>query len=349
MQHLPLEIQTLYAELLERLTAYEAERDIGHLPGSFVLKNVKGQEYYYFQHFEPGGAKRQTYIGRRDASLDAVARKQADARADLACDVASIDRLASLLRTGGATVTDTASARVLKGLADASVFRLGGVLVGTQAFLAIGNALGVRWGEALRTQDIDLAAPAVLGVALPRVSADVPGTLASLEMGFLPVPALDPDTPSTSYKVRGQSLRVDVLAPASRRSSRPVSLPRFNTSAQPLRFLDYVMELPLRAAVINGGATLVNVPDPGRFALHKLVVAGERSATSHTKREKDLRQSAQILEVLTEERRADVSIAWEALAARGPAWVKRADQGLDAMARIAPEVAARTRETRPRS
>lgn len=42
MERMPLEIQTLYAELLERLFALEARRSIGHVSGSFVTKVIKG-------------------------------------------------------------------------------------------------------------------------------------------------------------------------------------------------------------------------------------------------------------------------------------------------------------------
>jgi hypothetical protein len=44
---LPLETQTLYAELLEHLIGVQAQRSIGGLSGSF----------------DPGGRKRQFYIG----------------------------------------------------------------------------------------------------------------------------------------------------------------------------------------------------------------------------------------------------------------------------------------------
>ena len=43
MNRLPLETQTLYAELVEQLTVLEAQRAIGHLPGCFTLKTVKGR------------------------------------------------------------------------------------------------------------------------------------------------------------------------------------------------------------------------------------------------------------------------------------------------------------------
>lgn len=340
MERQPLEIQTLYAELLERLAAHEAHRAIGHVAGTFVTKTVKGQRYYYFQHAEPGGSKRQIYLGRKDAVLDAVVERYAAARDEAAGDEVSINRLSTLLRAGGAMTTDAASARVLKALSDAGVFHLGGVLIGTHAFAVIGNLLGVRWsGAALRTQDVDVAADLVMSVVVPDVAADIPGVLESLEMGFLPVPGLHRTSPSTSFKVRGQGLRVDLLAPAKRRGQPPLHIRRFAAAAQPLKFLDLVTEVPARGAIIDGGATSVNVPDPARFALHKLIVAGERPAVMHAKREKDLVQAAQVLEVLSEERPGDVALAWEAVVSRGDLWVRRVKSGIVAMRAIAPGVA----------
>lgn len=344
MERQPLEVQTIYAELLEQIAVYEASRAIGHAAGSFVTKMVKGQQYYYFQHVGPGGGKRQTYLGRRDAALDELAERFAEGRASVAGDQRSIERLAALLRAGGAMVTDAPSARVLRALADAAVFHAGGVLVGTHAFIVLGNLLGVRWATSLRTQDVDIAADPKLDIAVPGISADLPSALDSLEMGFLPVPGLDPKSPTTSFKVRGQSLRVDLLAPSARARSLPVSLTRFGAAAQPLRFLDYLIESPVRAAVVGGGAVAVNVPDAARFALHKLMIAGERPAAMQPKREKDLSQAAQVLEVLHEDRPGDIVLAWEALAVRGKSWTSRVAKSVPALDRISPFAAQSVRD-----
>lgn len=182
-------------------------------------------------------------------------------------------------------VTDTASARVVRGLADAGVFNAGGVLVGTHAYIALGNLLGVRWESALKTQDIDIAAVPQLDIALPELDADVPSALESLEMGFLPVPGFDPASPTTSFKVRGQSLRVDSLTPSARTRTRPVVIRRLGAAARALRFLDY---------------------------------ASERPAATQAKRLKDLTQAAELIEVLAEDRPGDLTLAWEALVVRGP-------------------------------
>lgn len=340
MQRQPLEIQTIYAELLERLAALEAERAIGHAQGTFTTKTVKGQVYYYFQHSDPGGTKRQTYIGKKDTAFDAVVERFESSREDVAEEKLSIERLVSLLRAGGATTTDAPSARVLRALADAGVFRQGAVLVGTHAFMVLGNVLGVRWsGGSLRTQDVDVAAAAHMSVAVPEAASDVPGTLENLEMGFVPVPSLDRSSPSTSFKVRGSALRVDLLTPSHGAAAGPVQLPALAAAAQPLKFLDYAMEGWVAAALVGEGGVQVNVPSPARFALHKLLVAAERPAAMETKRDKDLWQAGQVLEVLLEDRPGDVEAAWEALASRGEGWARRVRNSLRGLERFVPAAA----------
>lgn len=220
--------------------------------------------------------------------------------------------------------TDTPSARVIAGLASAGVFRVGAVLVGTQAFVALGNLLGIRWASGLRTQDIDVAATRVLEVAVPQSEADLPKALDALNMGFLPVPGLDPKSPETSYTVRGRALRVDLLTPAQgARSGRPIAIPRLRAAAQPLEFLDYVIEGAIAVPLLNGGATLVNVPDPARFALHKLIVSGRRQPFEQLKAVKDRQQAGELLATLYDDRRGDLTLAAEALNKRAVAWRTR--------------------------
>ncbi len=343
-RRLAAEVSTLYAELLEQLTVFEARRSIGQAAGSFVTKSIKGQIYYYFQHSPPGGALKQTYLGRKSPELDQLAGRFLSERSDAEADRASVERLCALLRVGGAATTDAASARVIGALADAAVFRLGGVLVGTHAFIAIGNMLGVRFTDGLlRTDDVDVAGEQALSVAVPDLKADVPVVLQSLEMGFLPVPGLSPKEPATSFKVRGRSLRVDLLTPATKRTKGPVFIQRFGAAAEPLRYLDYLLEDTQNAAVIDGGGVLVQVPQPARFALHKLLVARSRPAVFQTKGDKDLRQAAFLIDVLSEDRPGDLGLALEALLTRGRDWKKAFDEGLALLIKRAPDAANRLR------
>jgi hypothetical protein len=332
MEPIPLETQTLYAELLEQLTVFEAQRSIGSLKGGFTTKVNRGHRYCYFQYSEPSGVRRQFYLGRQSPALDKLVEHWEREQDFIQADQKSIQRLCAQLRVGGAMTTNHAHARVLVGLADAGVFRMGGVLIGTHAFAAMGNMLGVRWERAgFQTQDVDIASERNLDLVLPdQAATDVPVALERLHLGFLPVPALDPRQPSTSFKVRKSSLKVDVLTPARKKTeaSQAVNIQKFNTMAQALYYLDYLIEAPQPAAIINGGGILVNVPDPARYALHKTIIAQERPAADHAKSNKDLRQSALLIQVLADERPGDLDLAWGALVARGKAWEAKAKRGL---------------------
>jgi len=335
-QPLSPESQTLYAELMDRLRMQERTKGFADLEGGFASKTVRGASYWYFRTSEGPGGQREFYLGPDDPATHRLMETYRETRRATEADQVGLERLAAMLRSGGLLITDGPSARVIQGLAAAGVFRLGGVLVGTHAFLVLGNALGVHWSSSLRTQDVDIAAPRRMGIAIPDTSdlkhAHVPQALEALQMGFLPVPGLDPRSPHTAFKVRGQALRVDLLTPGSGRSERPVPIHRFAAAAQPLPFLDYLLERPIEAAILGRTATLVRVPDPARFALHKLIVAGERPAVEQAKATKDRAQAAELLTVLHDARPGDVQLALEALQERPANWRKK----IKASARIAP-------------
>jgi hypothetical protein len=149
------------------------------------------------------------------------------------------------------------------------------------------------------------------------------------------VPGLDPRHASTSYKIRGRELRVDFLTPLiGKETGRPIYLPSLGVSAQPLRFLEYLLADTVQAVVAGGEGVLVNVPDPARFAWHKLWLANRRPVSEQTKAAKDFRQGAAVLAVLLADRPADLLPAWAALASRTTAR-KRVRASLD---RLAPEL-----------
>lgn len=237
-----------------------------------------------------------------------------------------------MLASSGLATTSSGVSRVLRALGEAGVFRLGGVLVGTHAFSLLGNMLGVQWPPGTwRTEDVDVAAR--VEIATPLLTADVPETLASLRMGFVPVPAFDPRHASTSFKVRGKQLRVDLLTPGSDRDTAPIPIPRFRTAAAPIKHLSLVMDDAVPAAAVNGGAVLVMVPTPARYALHKLLVSQTRSLVQQTKARKDLWQAALLLEVLVEDRPDDVEQACASFRKSGPAVTAKVLRGARAAAR----------------
>ena len=89
--------------------------------------------------------------------------------------------------------------KVIRRLAEYGFFQAGGVLIGTHAFLAYGNMLGVHWGDSSRTQICILCSCGKsVSLALPsNIEVQTHDAIQSLEMGFLPVSGLSSKTGGT--------------------------------------------------------------------------------------------------------------------------------------------------------
>jgi hypothetical protein len=329
---LDIQTRTLYAELVDLLQIMEVSRTVSSLKGSFSIKEIKGDEYVYFQAYNPNGRLEQVYIGKRNDQTECLMRDHSRGKSDSAEMGEKLKRLSSQVQAGTKMIPDKAMTRVIRSLSDAGVFRNGGVLVGTHAFQVAGLMLGVCWSaETTITTDIDLAVERRVAVAIPMITSDIPATLDSLQMGFLPVPRLNHKEPSTNYAIRNSQLRLDIVTPKTRESGAPVFIKRFNCAAEPLNYLSYVMESPVSSVLLDTTPVLINIPQPVRYAMHKLILSQIRDASNDAKRPKDLYQAFQLLSVLQENRPFDIQPAWENLAERGPKWKKYAEAGLAAM------------------
>ncbi len=312
---LPLLVQTAYERILDQLVTTTS----GVEPGiTLVSKRIAGHTYWYAQRTE-GGKKRQIYIGRETPEILGLVERWRQTRAE----ASSRAELVAMAGAGGAYLLRAAEIQVLERLAGA--FRIGAVLVGSHAFAVFGNMLGVRWKDAIvRTEDVDLAHDYRIAIAL---AADAePVVLSDALGGALPrFSILDPTAPATTLQVRGTDIQVDVLTPLiGKDREKPIQIPALGAAATPLRFLDYLIEETRPAAALGGAGALVNVPRPGRFALHKILVAGRRGAqlVGTGKATKDRVQAAALLRVLLEDIPGEVSLAWKQLAARSRGWVK---------------------------
>ncbi len=87
----------------------------------------------------------------------------------------------------------------------------------------------------------------------------------------------------------------------------------FRLSAQPLRHLDYLLEHVTQSVILGSQPVLVNLPDPGRFAIHKLWLSTRRPTAFRTKATKDILLAGQLIEVLLEDRLNDLEDAYLAL------------------------------------
>jgi hypothetical protein len=337
-ERLPESVITLYAELLDQVVQGEAEAVAQGLPppGSFVSKRVKGNTYWYLQR-TVAGRKEQRYLGPESPALLGWLERAREAREDRRSDERRRAELVEMLAAGGAVREQSGAGRVLQALAEARVFRLGAVLVGTRAFLSYGNMLGVRFQErSLRTEDVDIAQDPRVAVALApgHAPADLPSVLEEADRAFFGVPGLDPREPSTSFKVRGRDLRVDFLTPRrGAADDEPIPLPRLGVAAQPLPFLDYLLEETEQAVILYGSGILATVPHPARFAFRKLWVANRRPAAQQARARKDRLQAQALVEVLLDDRPRDLRRAWEAVPAKRKPYVRAAIDRLEPVLR----------------
>ena len=334
---LPLSAQTAYAELAEQTRTFETGNALGALEGSFQKLDRKGRGYWYFAFRDLDGKVRLSYVGPDDGRTRALVERFRESRA--ARPLAPQAKAAIAL---GCSPLPPKHFRIVKRLADHGFFRAGGVLVGTHAFVAFGNALGVSWTDGSRTLDVDFAhAGRNLSVALPAdLKIDVHGALESLEMGLLPV-AQFAGTAGAQYRNPGDpELRLDFLT-SEARGGKPVVMPDLNLALQPLKFMEFSLQGPEQACVFgNAGACTVNLPAPERYAVHKLIVFAERPARERTKARKDLLQAACVASYFEASGHARAfNEAWNDALSRGRGWRSRALRGKRALLELAPDVA----------
>ncbi len=330
MTRLPLALQTAYADLLDKAqdaAIGEAEGE----PGGFIVKTVKGRRYWYRQTPGGDGRPRQTYVGPETPELLQRIERSRLIRNDLR---ARRDLVRALVRSGAAPAPAPRVGRLLEALAAAGVFRLRAVLVGTMAYQTHGPMLGVRLsGAALMTEDIDVAQFRSVSVAVEdTVPADLLDILRVVEPDIRPVTKVFDDRSPIGYLAGrpGGALKLEFLTPMrGPDEDGPGQLPALATGAQPLRFLDYLIYQEQKAVVLHGAGVLVNVPDPTRFAFHKLIVSQRR--TNLAKAHKDLVQAQTLLDVLVQDRPGDVADFWEDLCGRGEKWRSLAMAGLSGM------------------
>lgn len=333
---LSLSAQTAYAQLFDAASAAELSRSVANLAGSFAQKTVKGRVYWYFQHTDLAGISRQIYVGPDTPEVRRLVELRANAP--------GADALRALARSAIALGCQSLVARhfrVIRRLLDHGFFKAGGVLVGIHAFLAYGNLLGVRWGDASPTQDVDFAhAGKSVSIALPsNIEVDVHRAIESLEMGFLPVSGLAGKAGATYLDPKEPDFRLDFLTPRHRGSDAPIEHPRLHVIMQPLRFIEYSLENVVQVALFSAEVTgVVNVPHPARYALHKLLIYGERSSSFTQKANKDLAQAAALLDWFKIYRPWEVEEAWQDMVNRGKGWVGRVERGIKALDRRAPDL-----------
>lgn len=327
-QHLPLPIQTVYAELVERCSM---DRLIADFPitGSFFTKTASGRNYWYFRSAtDEQGKRTDRYVGPDTPELRQRIQEHREAKASFR----ERRMMVTSLQRVGLRGPDARTGRILEALADAGVFRLRAVVVGTAAYQSYSGLLGTLLSNRnAMTDDLDLAQFPSISIAVgDQVQLPFGDILRRVDPRFEAVPHPIDGRHATHYAI-GNEFRVDILAPnRGPNDETPVTLPALQVEAQPLRFLDFLIYQEVQAVALYGGGIAINVPAPERYALHKLLVSRMRIKTeqSQAKALKDLRQAGELLGVLVEQRPYELQDLWIEMRNRGPKWRRMAEEAV---------------------
>jgi hypothetical protein len=334
---LSLSAQTAYAELFSQTQAFELSSALAGLVGTFRRRRLKERDYWYFGYRDIDQKLRMVYVGPDNERVQSLVRRFSETRQDKPLATASRIALAA-----GCTAVAPKHFRIIRRLAEYGFFRAGGILIGTHAFLAMGNMLGVAWRDGAATLDVDFAhAGRNVSLALPAdIRIDIHGALESLEMGLLPISQFNGKAGAQYRNPKDQELRLDFVTSMTR-DGQPVVMPELNLTLEPLKFMEFSLENPVQACIFsNLGSCVVNLPAPERYAVHKLIIHGERPVAERAKATKDLLQAASLASYFLNNGLAEVfNEAWQNAIQRGQGWQTRAEQGQQALLRIAPELA----------
>lgn len=331
-----LVLQTTYAELLDRC-ANAAFSEAFAEDGAFIAKTVRDRKYWYFQS-GTGRNRTQSYVGPETPELlDRIARHR-----EIRDDVKERRALVStLVRSFGLPRPVPEIGNVIAALAKAGVFRVRAVLVGTVAFQTYQAMLGVRLSSALfQTADVDIAQFRNISVAVEDSTPPMLDVLKGVDKKFRAVPHID-GRRVTSYSAKG-GIRVDFLTPSEAgETGQPEVLPALQTDAQPLHFLSYLIEEPEPAVILHDAGIYVQVPNPARFAVHKLILSRKRQEGS-AKRGKDADQAEALLSNLAKMRPHDLRQAWDLAYSQGPKWRQLLGEGLGELTGFARDITLKT-------
>jgi hypothetical protein len=312
----------LFSELADT-AASQTEAFLGS-PGSLAERtNETGTRYWVHRYSDAAGRRQEAYLGKSDDPP--IVARVASLRERIDAANSAIASVRLLARAGFATVDRKAYATVAS-LHNHGLFHAGALLIGSHAYGALLNALGVR-AAAYSTEDIDIARRAQLAVAgLPPFIE----MLRETGLEFFPVPALHRSAPATSFAERGGSrLRVDLLVPSPDEDYPTVAVPELGAHAKGLPYLAYLLGTSQQVPVLSPhGVVMVRVPAPERLAVHKLLVSQLRS-TASAKPEKDLRQAATLIEALADRFPNSVEDALGALPKSAVRYTARAVKALE--------------------
>jgi hypothetical protein len=282
---IPSTLLTLYADLVQQVRFGER--------GGTVYARTQGSISYLYAKIPVAGTRRDLFLGREDD--DRTRQKASEIQRGA---ISARERRATIrtLKLRGLRGPDPWLGKILDALADAGLFARGVVLVGTGAYQLMEPLVAHYLPESsLITGDVDLvtadlAVASETGEAMETILQRADPTISG-------IPEQDLRRPSSRFK--GIETLVELLTPILRRTdSTPMPLAELGAAATPLQYLRWLIDQPVTAVALWGSGIRVTIPDPARYAVHKLILAQKRRHSSLEKRFKDLSQAEALIQVL---------------------------------------------------
>jgi hypothetical protein len=316
--------QAAYHDLLSLLL----DEAVSEIRGSPTLRERDGKAYWY-DHYRLGTDVRDRYLGEDTPALRERIDQHQQLKEAAATRKRERSRLVRLLRSERFLGMDAATGSLVSALAKTGVFRLGGTMVGTNAFRLYEGELGLRLGfdQNAMTNDIDIASFEKLSLALEdAVEPDLADVFG--EFNFAAVPSLERGR-SWRWRQSDSATLVEFLTPSFAEDEGLRDLAALGVSARALHHLNYLIAEPIDAAAIYRDGILVRAPRPERFAIHKLIVADRRlEGRDSLKSRKDLMQAETLIALLARDRPGDLAEAYRDAMDRGPRWRERIERSL---------------------
>ena len=339
MTRFGLAIQTMFAELTQRCLDAEFDETYDER-GAFVKRKRQSRMYWYYRQRQ-GAAISEIYVG---PVTDKSITDRVNRFSEIKNDYKQRREMVRALVAAGLPEPDATTGDLTEGLWKAGFFRLRGVLVGTVAYQCYSGLLGARLPQqTLMTHDLDAAQFYSISHAIGESIPPIEGLLKQVDPTFRALP--DRTDPARVWRFRNKDgYVVEFLTPnrgSDEYDARPADMPALGgASARTLRHLDFLIHRPTRSVMLHKAGIPVTIPTPWRYAVHKLMIAGER--LDEEKTEKDLVQAEQLIVACIEGRRGyDLHEAWEEARERGPRWKEKLTRGLAA---LAPDARARFEE-----
>lgn len=318
MKPIPLNLMTLYADLAQQVDGS------GPRPGSISTRTIDGKRYLYTVT-KDGQARLQKFLG---PAGDAATKAEAAAIRRAAEQAKQTRATVTLLKNARFPAPSLVLGRTLEVLANAGLFQRGMTLVGTAAYQTYAGLVGSFLPAAgLMTNDVDVS---VAEFVAGEDEEDIHAILRRADPTFEPRWTATDRLPRAFRTANGFS--VDVLTRFGRGRRSPVPIEALGCAAEALSFQEYPVEDTMNAVALYGSGVLVRVPTPLRYAVHKLIIAQERAATS-PKRTKDLAQARELIDIYLATDDAALLDALDDARGRGPAWRKAITASLAALGR----------------